>query len=460
MISTITTENRSIRNLLNFAAVVYLLSLLFNGLDAYTLFGIPITWYGSTLPFLALVVIGSQRNIEVVPATPLFWALVLWLVVITLVNTIFGDYFLQMPSTATTRYSVYIMLRFYNLLAFLSVLYLVYFLCRNGGYRPVVHGTVYVGVFLAGYAIYVYSATVFGWPEILRNRLGTGPTGEQAVKVFTYAFHRALGSFREPSLLAQWLTVPFLLSFIHSSRCKYIYTLIIGTALLLSGSLTGILSIFLGITIASLMFLPYRSNLLKHLYKFVLVLIASCAIFGLFVVGYEGGDYYKETSLVLLTTLIDRITPIVQGGMSMSNRSYVYEYIFNQVPPVFGYGLGHANLLFSGTSEQMVSFLNFYFNMMYSGGLIGLSILILFLLYPLYGFFSSACDKGAATFFILSSYLAWFFIFFASAEEMTMLFGVIYGLLIFHVRELNMPPMRPFEIRAGAAFGGTNISRA
>ena len=439
------------RNLVHFAAGVCLLSLLFNGLDAYGLFGIPIPWYGSAFPFLALIVIGLQRNIEVVPATPLFWALVLWLVVITLVNTVFGDYFLQMPRTATTRYSVYIMLRFYNLLAFLSVLYLVYFLCRNGGYRSVVHGTVYLGVFLAGYAIYVYSATVFGWPEIPRNRLGTGPTGEQAVKVFTYAFHRALGSFREPSLLAQWLTVPFLLSFIHSSRCKYIYTLMIGTALLLSGSLTGILSIFLGITIASIMFLPYRKNLLEHLYKFVLVVIASCAVFGLFVVGYEGSDYYKESSLVLLTTLIDRITPIVQGGMSMSNRSYIYTYIFSQVPPVFGYGLGHANVLFSGTSEQMVSFLNFYFNMMYSGGLIGLSILILFLLYPLYGFYSRSCDKSAAAFFILSSYLAWFFIFFATAEEMSMLFAVAYGLLVYHIRELSIPSLRPVEIRAGTS---------
>ena len=421
------------RNLPTVAAVFCLLALLCNGLDAYTLFGIPLPWYGSVFPILAWIAIAVRGDIEFIPETGWFWALFAWLAVITLAHTIWGDYFLKMPGTATARYSVYVILRFYNLLSFLAVVYLVYFICRHGDYQAIVDCTVYIGVCLAGYALYVYSATIFGWPEVPRNRLGTGPTGEQAVSVFTYAFHRALGSFREPGLMAQWVAVPFLLCFIHSSRFKYVYALIIGAALLLSGSLTGILSIFLGFSIASAVFIFHRTSALKSILRFAVVLTVSCVIFGFFVVGYGESGYEKENALVLLTTLAERIRPILEGGMTMSNRGYVYEYIFNHVPPVLGYGLGHANILFSGTSEQLVSFLNLYFNILYSGGLVGLLILVLLLLRPLHGFLSGAWDRRPDTCFILSAYLAWLFIFFANAEELSMFFGVVYGLILFRV---------------------------
>lgn len=436
-------ENNPSGNVTVTAAVFCVLALLCNGLDAYALFGIPLPWYGSTFPFLALLAVAGRQDIEFIPATSWLWALIAWLAVITLAHTVWGDYFLRMPGTATARYPVFVLLRFFNLLSFLAVLYVVYGLCREGRCQQVVDCAVYVGVLLAGYALYVYSATVFGWPEVPRNRPGTGPTGEQAVTVFTYAFHRALGSFREPGLMAQWMALPFFLCFIHSSRCRYVYALIIGTALLLSGSLTGIMSVFFGFFLAAVIFTLRRTIDAAHLFRFAVVLIVSGAVFGFFVVGYGESGYEKESALVLLTTLADRIMPILEGGMSMSNRGYVYEYVFSHVPPVLGYGVGHANILFSGTSDQLVSFLSLYFNILYSGGLVGLLLLLCFLLRPLGYAWSRAHDGGPDSFFILSGYLAWFFIFFANAEELSMLFGIVYGLLLFRAEGIGPALLSP-----------------
>ena len=100
--------------------------------------------------------------------------------------------------------------------------------------RPIVQRTTAVGVLCAAMALYIYVAQLSGLPEPPRTRMGTG--GDQQATTFTYAFHRAMGTFQEPGDLASWLVLPLFLSFLARGRYKNLGSIAIaalGSVLLL-----------------------------------------------------------------------------------------------------------------------------------------------------------------------------------------------------------------------------------
>ena len=237
-------------------------------------------------------------------------------------------------------------------------------------YRHEVFKTlVTIGGIVALAAIYIYVAQVFTLWEPPRTRIGT--QGEEQRTIFSYAFHRAMGTFREPSHLAEWMLVPFLVSLLQNQLRSFVWPMLMGSVILLTGSLTGILGGVLGFAIATLILNPIRLSTLKLTVALVIIAGISYVLFSVLVVSYS------DTNTDLFSVIWDRVQPIFEGGMGASNRGYVYEYFATEPIPAVGQGLGNAGLYFSNYcgTELVTSLLSLYFSTLYSTGYVGLVLL-------------------------------------------------------------------------------------
>jgi len=265
----------------------------------------------------------------------------------------------------------------------------------------------------------------------MRTRMGTSG-GEQST-VFTYAFHRAMGSFREPSHLALWLVVPFFLSFLIPQKSKGIlFSILIGSVILLTGSLTGILSILIASISAYL--LIGRFKLISTYRNFIRplgILFLGLGIFALVV------HSNSESSASLFAVIKERVSPIIESGMTASNRGGIYDWVQSNTIPLLGHGLGNANIFYSHdiNSDLMASFLNLFITILLSGGYVGILLLFIFFMTPIYLVLKSGVARNPAEncymLYILSAYLAWIIIYLVHSEEVNLMFAIPYALLVF-----------------------------
>lgn len=407
--------------------IAYTTLLLGSALDAETIASIPVQWLARIgFIFVALIIVFVSR-LYVVPGTAALVGLLLWATLVTIVNVRTQDFAALLPPLATSAYFVFVSARFLVILGFLASAYVVYWLLVRGYREAMIRQTVIIGTLAALVAVYVYYAQVYGLPDLPRTRMGTSG-GEQAT-TFSYPFHRAMGTFREPSHLAEWLVVPFLLSFEdRGKRWTAFHSIIIGVALLLTGSLTGILGALLGFAgaiAATRLVAPVRWGLV---FRVAVVSAAAVALFSVMAVPNEpGGANLSEL-------FIERAVPPLLGGPSQSNRAYVYAFLAEERVPVIGYGLGHANLILSWhlRIDTIASFLSLYINILLSTGIVGLLLLVAALLHPpLRVVALRGASLSRPLLMVLAAYLAWLIMFAVSAEELPVMFGVVYALLAY-----------------------------
>ena len=421
-------SNRQIT--LFFLFLVYLHSLA-----AYSLFGVPLQWLVSVSVIGLVFFLLSRGSVHIVPGTNLFLSLFIWGLMITLYKVIFYADPSLLPKGSTTGFLPYIGLRFLNIVVFSCVVYIVYYVGRKGHGDFLIKSLVNIGVAVALSAVYIYFAQLYGWPEPSRSRLGT--SGGEQHTVFTYAFHRALGTFREPSHLAQWLVLPLCLSFIGEPKKNALKTLSISVALILTGSLTGIGGVLVGLCLAFLIMPKTNVSVLKSLGRVVVPCFA--VVFLLVFVSLS-----KSGELSYLEVLWDRVEPMLFGeGVEDSNRGYVYHYFSGKALSWWGEGFGMSNLTFAhqlGVSV-VASFLSLYLNYLVSTGWVGVTLLMLFLLYPIFLVYVNRnklnSEKGV---FLLMAYGAWLFMFAGHAEELSVGFGVSYALVVLMVKEVQKKP--------------------
>lgn len=385
-------------------------------LDAVAVGPVPLEWVG-----MVILILAGFRRIQSLRLLPLsLIALLAWAVLVHLISQLAcatsadcSGY--RMPPLATTSYGVFIALRFFVVLAFIAALMLT---LRMGPRRDeLVAFVLKLGTAMAGLALYIYVAQLTGLPDIPRTRVGTD--GEAVTHVsFTFAFHRALGTFREPSYLAAWLVLPFFLSL----RKPGWRSLLIGLVILLTGSLTGFVALVFG-AIAATIYLPLRGiRETRWLVRTPLVIFGMGALalllFGLFV------------SADLGAVVAERVMPILKGGMIESNRGYVFEYMDANPIPFIGHGLGNATLVFTKWMgfDATGGFLSLYINILYSLGLAGFALLLVFLakplLHPIRGL------RASDVWPLLAAYFAWLVIFSVHAAELPAVFAIIYGLIL------------------------------
>jgi len=426
-------ENNKVR-IASVAILAFSILLITNALGAYSIINIPFEWL-SQVGFIAVVIfLFIDRNLYLVPGSKILFSLFFLAVIVTSVNIFFKDYISLMPTLSTTSYPLFVCLRFIKLLSFIAAIYLIYWLLVKGERYSVIKWTVIIGTLVSVIAVYYYFVWVYGLPAPLPNRLSTGGNIPTKFGIYTYAFHRAVGTFREPNQLASWLVIPFFLSFIYCKKKINIHAIIIGMTILLTGSLTGIIGGVIGFIIATVITNIFKPANLKILLNFMVIILIALAIFNILAVSYtaEKVNIFKVVS--------NRLTPIFKGGMGQSNRGYIYEYILNNPPSLFGFGLGNANVLLSRylNNNLMCSFISLYVNYLYSTGVLGLILLCIFLFNPVTKvILSKKIQQDSQIIFIIAAYISHLVMHTVHSEEFTIMFALIYALLIYEIRKYN-----------------------
>lgn len=412
--------------------------LVFAGtaLGAYAFGPFPVQWLNQFFLLGVAGVLLLANRLPFFPGLRVFGVFVAWAAVVTFARLALFPYGAWMPPQATAPYPIYLALRFLALLTFAAAAGLVFWLLRQGHREALVRAIVWTGTLGAAAAIYIYFAQVNGWWEPGRSRLGTGG-GEQPT-VFAYAFHRAMGTFREPSNLAEWLILPLFASFAWRGRGRNVHTGVMAVAMLLTGSLTGLLGIFIGLAGALVLSNPFRPGAVKLALRLTATLGLGLAVFGSIAVGTG------ENAADLVAVVSDRIVPILEGGMGASNRFYTFGYMASRPVPIVGEGLGNANITFTNAmvSSIMMSFLSLYFNVLASTGVVGLAMVLGLLALPVVRLARQRRYRTTPELLpLMAAYLGWLVMFTVHSEELALVFGVLYGMLAWEAA--GRPGVRP-----------------
>jgi hypothetical protein len=408
------------------AAVAAFAAITFgSGLGAYAFGPVPVQWLVLSLGCVAagFFLLGGVHRL---PGGAAAFGLLGWLALVSLTRLPHAaSYADRMPPLSTTPYTLFVPLRFMDLASFLALAYLTTWILARGGWRQVLRTVVLSGSVIAAIALYIYIAQIHGLPEPTRTRIGGAGVAQSVV--FTYDFHRAMGTFREPSHLAEWLVVPLLLSVIYRGRWLNGHTILMSVVLLLTGSLTGMLGVVAGLLAGATILGGFQRHHVRTLLAAVLIFAVALQVFAVFVRTYE-----DRVGVDLIEVMLTRVLPMLESGVTQSNRGYVYAYLGSQPLPLWGHGLGNASIALTSWmgSAAMGSHLSLYLNVLFSGGPIALLLLVVFLAYPLVGFYFRQGLRSQPWFFLLASaYLAWLVMFAAHAEMPTLMFAIIYALL-------------------------------
>ena len=350
-----------------------------------------------------------------------------WSVVVTALGSVLNPYAALQPAGAI-GYLPFLGLRFLTVLHLVAGAYVTYWLLHRGLRERIYRDILLVGTVIAIIALYIYVAQVYRLPEPTRSRLGTDGLAQTAS--FSYAFHRATGTFREPSMLAAWLITPLFLSMSSSYRRGVLYSAVIGSVILLTGSLTGVAANVIGAMFGLVFVGGVGSGSFRVALRFALVLILGFAVFR----GVAISHTVHRADL--FGVLSDRVSFLVHGGFAHSDRDYIYRYVATAPKPLFGPGFGNRNLLFSRYLgvHLIASFVSMYLSVMYSVGIFGLALLVFCLVTPLVQiWFSPVLRRSRPLYFAVAAYVAWLVVFFGAVEELTLMFAITLAVLHFRV---------------------------
>jgi O-antigen ligase len=371
-----------------FAFYALVAGLITNMLAAYAFGPVPVEWLSRVIFIGAAALMLLSGALPKVPSFTPLALLFQWALITTIAGYLDHSIELRIP-ILTTPYPVFIALRFMNLLAPLGCAYLIVASAERYSFHKIANFVIWLGTIAAIYALYVYMAEIYGLPELFRSRLGTG--GGAQSTTFSYAFHRALGTFREPSHLAEWLLAPIFTSFAMRNRIFNVHTLIMMLTMLLTGSLAGIAGLGMGIFAAAVLSNPLRASSWKVIGGLLSVMIFGVLAFAVFAAG-KNIDIYT-----LFDVLGGRAGEVLfGGGLRASDRGAVLTAALQQPISFFGYGFGRANVVLSDIYTKntidatpfILSYHSLYLHYLFATGVIGLMLLIWFIINPIYLFWS------------------------------------------------------------------------
>lgn len=408
--------------------VLLALLVLLSGLEAYAIWGIPLQWLSQCFVLVVAGYCAATFQKRAFPGWKIHAVYWLYAGLVTLTSALINDYESKLPVGSTTQYEVFVTLRLFSIAAFSAATFVGYVSMLRIP-KQALRIIYVVGCIIAVFAVYIYFAQVHGVWEPPRSRLGTN--GGDQVTRFTYAFHRAMGTFREPSHLAQWLVLPVFAAFSFGASTMVKFLLL--SVLLLTGSLTGIIPTISMLALAAVILLvrARRVNKLFVLVTTLLVCLLAYGAFGTMAVSQVSSE------ISLAGTIMKRVTPILdEGGMLNTNRGYVYRYWRSRDFSAFGVGLGHSNLLLSEYLGHylVTSFLNLYMATYVALGAPGAILLALGLLSPFYRVARAARSGGwrvtPGLLFLAAGHGAWLMVYAVHAEELNLGSGLILGLLL------------------------------
>lgn len=393
--------------------------LLANAAAAYSFFGVPVPWVAAPLLLFYSLNTGAlstkRKLASVVKPLLVFTGLAIVMTAYTWPASP------SMPPLATTTYELFLVLRYATLAIYALGIVVFYRYTVKWGEFELCNLLTQVGLIVAGYSLYVYLAQLVGFWEIPRTRMGTGGQDftVQAVK-FQYEFHRALGSFREPSHLAEWLIVPAISSLAVKTKRALVSRLVMLAAIVLSGSLLAVFA--LAGAWLTLVLIGFSSTKSARLIvgasaSVVLVVYVFDAVIGL---GY-------------VQVIQDRIDGALRLGIEGTNRDYIFRYVIDNPPSLIGYGLGNASLMLTEAvgTDLVASHLSLYVHYLYALGIIGIALLAWHFTLPLilavrYGL-TKLTLAGQA---FVAGHVSWLLMYAGHSEEPALLHAAAVGALV------------------------------
>ena len=388
---------------------LFVLGIFLEGLDAFSIYSIPVPWIGAVL-IIGLYIVnyyfGSDFEFDELPS------LRIWLFYLTIVTLVRAFSFNRsLPEYATTTFFEYISLRLVKLLTFITAIWLIHLFSKYFDKDKIIKYIAYAGLAISIFSLYSYFSYIFELPDFTRTRAGSGGWTQPIKRACSVL--RNYGTFREPSFLAAWSAplIPLFFYLAKKRRFWYLLSLIPIISIVLTRSLTGVISLLATFTIISLIWIVKKKSLnLSLLIPIVFILLASifsnniaykfpaldpsmcppespdkcnCSI-------YEDKLDEAKNSESVTKSIFGRLTRITSGGLgAFENIGFLREYLSSQNLKIFGDGLGASNINYSYEFDeisklekegqiiyrnpgQIVSFNNLYANLYLSSGLIGL----------------------------------------------------------------------------------------
>ena len=448
---------------LNIPLIIFAIAFFLEGLDAFSLANIPLSWIGVLTYVLIFIYLKLTKKIQYIFDITFIKYFLYYLIFVTIIRAITFD--LNMPEYATTSLLEYIGLRLLKILSFYTIISLTVNFVRKKNIDYVIKLIACIGVFISLLSLYSYFSYVFDWPDFSRTRAGTGGWSQPIRRACSIL--RNYGTFREPSFLAVWSApiIPLIFYLARKSKTWYIISLIPILSLVLTRSLTGIISVIIVFLIAILLDL-YKNKKFNFLLFAPILLIFVTTMFGNNF-GYkfppldpsmcppESADKcdcsiyddqqdIAKNSRNVYQSVFSRISIIASGGIGgFENIDILNQYVENSNFKIFGDGLGLSNIQYSpefgeitkqtkdGQSiyrnpGQVVSFNNLYANLYFSGGIISL-LMFLFILKNTF----KKLLKNYSTLdtYLLTGFLTILLMFFFQAEELSSQLAIYFGLI-------------------------------
>ena len=454
---------------LNIPLIIFSFSFFLEGLDAFSIASIPLSWIGILFYVLIFIYLKLTKKIDYIFDITFIKYFLYYLFFVTIIRAITFD--LNMPEYATTSLVEYIGLRLLKILSFYTIISLTVNFVKKKNIDYVIKLIAYIGVIISLLSLYSYFSYIFDWTDFSRTRAGTGGWSQPIRRACSIL--RNYGTFREPSFLAVWLApvIPLIFYLARKSKVWYIISLIPILSLVLTRSLTGIISIIIVFSIAVLLDF-YKNKKFNFLLVVPILLILVTSMFGNNF-GYkfpaldpsmcppesadkcdcsiydDEQDIAKNSSNVF-ESVFNRISIIASGGIGgFENIETLNQYVKNSNFKIFGDGLGFSNIRYSpefaeitkqtkdGQSiyrnpGQVVSFNNLYANLYFSGGIISL----LMFLYILRNTFKKLLNNySTQETYLLAGILSILLMFFFQAEELSSQLAIFLGLVTMKISD-------------------------
>ena len=407
----------------NIIYLVLFVGFLFNALDAFSVFGVPLPWVSTAIFLFLFINLIVEKKFEVNSLVSQYFYWTIYCVLITIIFLFFQYETLITNSIASPL--LYVLLRLLNFLSFFSIIYSLNKILNINNRDKIIELISYASIIISVLSLVSYFSYVMNFPDLSRNRMGTGIGFQSIIKACTVL--RNYGTFREPSFLAVWIAPTIPLYFYNAREKNYWYVLSVLpiTCLVLTRSLTGVMSFIIAVLLVFILSLLQKSKLNLRL-LFPIFVLGICLVFAnLFAYkfppldedqcppytpDYCSCEYYDDeqdrakNSTDITTSIFSRLFAVINSGISsFDSLNLIRENMYEDNVSILGSGLGISNIKFSDNyainktqsdlqylirngviieryENSIVSFNNLYLNILFSTGIFGFFWLILLLI--------------------------------------------------------------------------------
>jgi len=407
----------------NIVYLILFIGFLFNALDAFSVFGVPLPWVSTAIFLFLFINLIFDKKFEINSLVSQYFYWTIYCVLITIIFLFFQYETLITNSIASPLF--YVLLRLLNFLSFFSIIYSLNKILNINNRDKIIELISYASIIISVLSLVSYFSYVMNFPDLSRNRMGTGIGFQSIIKACTVL--RNYGTFREPSFLAVWIAPTIPLYFYNAREKNYWYVLSVLpiTCLVLTRSLTGVMSFIIAVLLVFILSLLQKSKLNLRL-LFPIFVLGICLVFAnLFAYkfppldedqcppytpDYCSCEYYDDeqdrakNSTDITTSIFSRLFAVINSGISsFDSLNLIRENMYEDNVSILGSGLGISNIKFSDNyainktqsdlqylirngviieryENSIVSFNNLYLNILFSTGIFGFFWLILLLI--------------------------------------------------------------------------------